>query len=337
MIKEAIGKVVKNKDLTAHEMESAFSEIMSGKAESSQISAFITGLRMKGETIQEITSAAKVMRKFAATINVRKSTEPVLDTCGTGGSGKDTFNISTAVAFVVAGTGVKVAKHGNRSASSRCGSADVLEALGVHINLSPSNVERCIKRIGIGFMFAPIFHAAMKYAVPVRRAIGIRTIFNILGPLSNPANATCQVIGVYDKSLTALMAKVLGNLGIKRAFVVHGLEGLDEVSISGPTQISELRNKRVRTYKITPNKFNIKRAGLKSIRGSNAKENKKIILSLLGGKKGPRRDVLILNSAYALVAAERAKNIKQGIRLAEESIDSGAALKKLKQLKGFRK
>jgi len=173
--------------------------------------------------------------------------------------------------------------------------------------------------------------------VPVRRAIGIRTIFNILGPLSNPANATCQVIGVYDKSLTALMAKVLGNLGIKRAFVVHGLEGLDEVSISGPTQISELRNKRVRTYKITPNKFNIKRAGLKSIRGSNAKENKKIILSLLGGKKGPRRDVLILNSAYALVAAERAKNIKQGIRLAEESIDSGAALKKLKQLKGFRK
>ena len=338
MIKEAIAKAVEGKDLTGREMQLAFTEIMSGKVSEAQISAFITALRMKGETVEEITSAAKVMRRFAATIDLRKNAkrqEAILDTCGTGGSGKDTFNISTTVAFIVAGAGVKVAKHGNRSASSRCGSADLLESLGVNINLPPKKVRECIDSIGIGFMFAPLFHSAMKYAVPVRRSIGIRTIFNILGPLSNPANATCQVLGVYDKDLTEVMASVLGNLGIKRAFVVHGLEGLDEISISGPTQVSELNNKKVKTYKIRPSKYGIKKADPKYIKGASAKENAKITISLLKGKRGPQRDVVILNASYALVAAARAKEIRGGIKLAKESIDSGAALNKLYELKNF--
>jgi anthranilate phosphoribosyltransferase len=346
MIKEAIIKVAEGKDLKAREMEKAFSEIMNGMAEPVQISAFITALRMKGETVEEITAAARVMRKFAATIDVRGGVdidrediniekETILDTCGTGGSGTNTFNISTTVAFVVAGYGVKVAKHGNRSASSQCGSADVLEKLGVDLNLSPKQVEVCTRKIGIGFMYAPLFHSAMKYAVPVRREIGIRTIFNILGPLANPAHATCQVLGVYDRKLTEVMAKVLGNLGVKRAFVVHGLDTLDEISITGPTQISELKSKRVRTYRITPEKFAIKRAKLKDIKGGTAEDNARAVLSVLEGEKGPRRNVVLLNAAYALVAAEKAKTVKSGIRLAEESIDSGKAMAKLNQLKAF--
>ncbi|NQT90256.1 MAG: anthranilate phosphoribosyltransferase [Candidatus Omnitrophica bacterium] len=346
MIREAIIKVAEGRDLTAKEMEQAFSEIMNGTAEPVQISAFITALRMKGETVDEITAAAKVMRRFASTIDVRGGVdidrddinvekETILDTCGTGGSGTNTFNISTTVAFVVAGCGVKVAKHGNRSASSQCGSADVLERLGVGLNLSPKRVAQCTRKIGIGFMFAPLFHSAMKYAVPVRKAIGIRTIFNILGPLANPANATCQVLGVYDKALTEVMAKVLGNLGTKRAFVVHGLDTLDEVSITGPTQVSELKNKLVRTYKVTPGKFGLKRAAIRSIKGGSAKKNAAIVSSVLKGAKGPCRDVVLLNAAYALVAAGRAKNVKAAIRFAQKSIDSGAAQKKLEQLKAF--
>lgn len=346
MIKEAIMKVAEGKNLTCSEMEEAFSEIMNGLAEPVQISAFITALRMKGETVQEITAAAKVMRKFATKIDVRGSVdidrdeidveeETVLDTCGTGGSGTNTFNISTTAAFVVAGCGVKVAKHGNRSASSRCGSADVLERLGVNLNLLPKEVEECTKKIGIGFMFAPLFHSAMKYAAGVRKEIGIRTIFNILGPLSNPANATCQVLGVYDRDLTDVMARVLGNLGVKRAFVVYGLDTLDEVSITGPTQVSELKNKRVRTYKVTPEKFGLKRARLEDIKGGDADDNARIVISVLEGEKGPRRDVVLFNAAYALVAAEKAKDVKVGIRLSQGSIDSGAAMEKFKQLKAF--
>lgn len=346
MMKEAIIKVAEGKDLTGPEMEETFSEIMNGMAEPVQISAFITALRMKGETVQEITAAAKVMRKFATTVDVRGSVdidrdeinveeETILDTCGTGGSGTNTFNISTTVALVVAGCGVKVAKHGNRSASSRCGSADVLEKLGVNLNLSPKEVEECTRRIGIGFMFAPLFHSAMKYAVGVRKVIGIRTIFNILGPLANPANATCQVLGVYDRNLTGVMAEVLGNLGVKRAFVVYGLDTLDEVSITGPTQVSELKNKRVRTYKITPERFGLKRARLEDIKGGDAEANARIVISVLEGEKGPRRDVVLFNAAYALVAAEKTRDVKAGIRLAEASIDSGAAMEKLQQLKAF--
>jgi len=347
MIREAIIKVVEEKDLSPKEMDGVFTEIMSGIAEPAQIAAFITALRLKGETVNEITAAAKVMRKLAANIDVRSSVdidrdeinmekETILDTCGTGGTGTNTFNISTTVAFVVAGCGVKVAKHGNRSASSACGSADVLEALGVDINLSPEEVKDCIKSIGIGFMYAPVFHKAMKYAVPVRRAIGIRTIFNLLGPLSNPANATCQVLGVYDKDLTPVMANVLGMLKLKRAFVVHGLDVLDEISITGPTQVSELKSGKVRTYRITPEQFGLKRSTLKAIAGGDAKKNAEIILSVLKGKKGPRRDVVLLNTAYALLASAAAKNTKSAIALAERSIDSGRAMEKLNKLKNFK-
>jgi len=335
MIKEAIAKIVEGSDLTQAQMKKAFNEIMNGKADPSQISAFITALRIKGESIDEITAAAKVMRQCAATINVRSGKEPVLDTCGTGGSGANAFNISTIAAFVIAGCGVKIAKHGNRSASSCCGSADLLEELGVNISLSPKQVERCIKRIGIGFMFAPLFHSAMKYAVGVRKAIAIRTIFNILGPLSNPANATCQVLGVYDRGLTEVMARVLSNLGVKRAFVVHGLDGLDEISITGPTQISELKNKKVKTYRVSPQKFGLKKANLSDIRGGDAKINAKIAVSILNSNDGPRRDSIILNAAYGLVAAGKAGNIKSGMEFAANSIDSRAALKKLNQLKDF--
>ena len=347
MIKEAIIKVVEGKDLLPKEMEAVFTEIMSGEAEPAQIASFITALRFKGETADEIAAAAKVMRKFAQTIDVRSSididrdeinieSETILDTCGTGGTGTNTFNISTTVAFVVAGCGVKVAKHGNRCASSACGSADVLEALGVNLNLSPAEVKECIQSIGIGFMYAPVFHKAMKYAVPVRKAIGIRTIFNILGPLSNPANATCQVMGVYDKKLTPVMAKVLGRLGLKRAFVVHGLDTLDEISITGPTQISELISGRVKTYIIKPEQFGLKRARIRYIAGGDSKKNAEITLSVLGGEKGPRRDVVLFNSAYALVASGRSKSVKNAIALAGESIDRGRAMEKLNQLKFFR-
>ncbi|MFC1807752.1 anthranilate phosphoribosyltransferase [Candidatus Omnitrophota bacterium] len=334
MIKDAIKRVVGGNDLAPKEMEKAFSEIMNGMAEPSQISAFITALSIKGESIGEITAAAKVMRKFASTIKVQtRLNEPVLDTCGTGGSGKDTINVSTAAAFVVSGCGVKVAKHGNRAASSRCGSADLLESLGVKIDLPPKRVESCIKNIDIGFMFAPLFHGAMKYAVPVRRSIGICTIFNILGPLSNPANANCQVLGVFRKDFTPLMAGVLKNLGVKRAFVVHGCDGLDEISIAGPTQVTELRDRSIRTYNVTPQKFGLKRAALKDISGGGPKANAAKILSILKGKKGPMRDVVLLNAAFGLVAAGRVKTVKDGIRLARQSIDTGAGLAKLEELK----
>ncbi|MFH1645399.1 MAG: anthranilate phosphoribosyltransferase [Candidatus Omnitrophota bacterium] len=337
MIKQAIEKIVKRIDLKPSEMEKSFSEIMSGEADASQIAAFITALRMKGETIDEITAAAKVMRKFATKIDAieQNKDEILLDTCGTGGSGLDTFNISTTVAFVVAGCGVKVAKHGNRSASSQCGSADVLEELGVNLDISPLEVLECINEIGIGFMFAPLFHSAMKYAVPVRKAIGIRTIFNILGPLSNPAGATSQVLGVYDRSLTKPIASVLKNLGIKHAFVVYGLDGMDEVTTTSQTQISEVHNNRTRTYKITPEKFGFKRADLADLKGGSAADNANLLLDILNGKEGSCRDIVLLNSAYALLASDKAESVKQGISLAEESIDSGCALSKLEALKSF--
>jgi len=335
MIKDIIKKLVRGSNLTALETEKVFKQIMSGKLDSDSIAVFLMALSVKGETAIEITAAAKIMRKYASSIKVAKKNEPVLDTCGTGGSGIDTFNISTASAFVVAGCGVKVAKHGNRSVSSNCGSADVLEELGVNILLSPKQVEKCIKKIGIGFMFAPLFHPAMKHAMPARKTLGVRTIFNILGPLSNPANATCQILGVYDKNLTTLMAKALSNLKVKRAFVVHGQNGLDEISISGPTKVSELRNKKIKTYKIDPLKLGFKRASLKDIKGKTKKQNAKIILSVLKGAKGPKRDAVLLNAAFALVAAGKARNIKSAIKLAEYSIDSSAAMEKLNQLKVF--
>ncbi|MFA5369191.1 MAG: anthranilate phosphoribosyltransferase [Candidatus Omnitrophota bacterium] len=346
MMKEVIIRLTEGGDLSAAQMEKAFSLIMSGSAEPAQMAAFLTALRVKGETVNEITAAAKVMRKFAVAIKtcscidmdrdeINIETETVLDTCGTGGTGTNTFNISTTSAFVVAGCGVKVAKHGNRSASSACGSADVLDELGIRLDLKPEQVKGCIHKIGIGFMYAPVFHQAMKYALPVRKAIGIRTIFNLLGPLCNPANATCQLLGVYDRGLTSVIAKVLNRLGSSKAFVVHGLDTLDEISITGPTQVSELNSGRIRTYMIKPEQFGMKRARPKSIEGGDAAQNAKVMLSILSGARGPGRDVVLLNSAYALVAARSEKDIKKAIKSAAASIDSGRAMEKLRQLKDF--
>lgn len=344
MIKEAIEKVVKRIDLTESEMRETFDEIMSGKATYAQIGSFVTALRMKGETVEEITGAARVMREKSLHIasgkksvvidrdDINLDDETIIDTCGTGGSGTNTFNISTTVAFVVAGAGLKVAKHGNRSASSRCGSADVLEALGVKLDVGPDMTQRCLLEIGIGFLYAPLFHSAMKYAVGPRKEIGIRTIFNLLGPLSNPANATSQVLGVYDAKLTETIAGVLKNLGSKRAFVVYGSDTLDEITVTGKTRVSELNEGRIKSYFITPEKFGIRRSRLEDIEGGGPRENADIVLSVLKGERSPRRDVVLLNSAAALVAGAKAKDIKNGIGLAAESIDSGSALDKLMRL-----
>lgn len=331
MIKEAIDKVTRRIDLTESRTRGVFEEIMSGKATPAQIGSLITALSMKGETIEEITGAAKVMREKSLKIHVGGK-ETIVDTCGTGGSRADTFNISTAAAFVVAGCGLKVAKHGNRSASSRCGSADVLEALGVNLDTRPGVVKECIRRIGIGFLYAPLFHSAMKHAVEPRREIGIRTIFNLLGPLSNPAGAASQVIGVYDAALTETMARALKKLGSRRALVVHGMDGSDEITITGKTKVTELNKGKTRTYYVTPERFGLKRAGIKDIKGAGAKENARILLSILEGRRGPGRDVVLMNASAALVAGGRAKNFKNGVCLAADSIDSGMALDKLKRL-----
>ena len=344
MIREAIEKVVRRINLSEKVMASVFGEIMDGKATNAQIGAFVTALRMKGETVDEITGAARVMRERSLHIGVGRTLvdidrddinideETILDTCGTGGSGTNTFNISTTVAFVVAGCGVRVAKHGNRSASSQCGSADVLEALGVKLDIGPDMVQRCILQVGIGFIYAPLFHNAMKFAITPRKEIGIRTIFNILGPLSNPANATSQVLGVYDAKLTEVLAKVLKNLGARRAFVVHGMDTLDEITITGKTRVTELKNKRIRTYYVTPGQFGLERASLDDIAGGDARENARIVTSVLKGERGPRRDIVLLNAGAALVAAFKARDIKAGMKLAAGSIDSGIALDKLLEL-----
>ena len=333
-IKEAIQRLIEGIDLTEEQMQGVFEQIMSGKATDAQIGAFLTALRLKSETVEEITGAAKIMRKKATKLEgINISQEIILDTCGTGGSGTNTFNISTTCAFVVAGCGVKVAKHGNKSISSQCGSADVLNELGVNLDLPPEKVAECIKRIGIGFLYAPLFHSAMKHVLGPRRELGIRTIFNVLGPLTNPANANAQVLGVYEEKLVEVIANVLKNLGSRFAFVVHGLDTLDEITITGPTKISELRNNEVNTYYIKPQDFDIPLAQLEDIKGGNAKQNAKIIIDVLSGKKGPKRDVVLLNSAAALVAAVKARDFKEGIKLASDSIDSKRALKKLEELK----
>lgn len=331
-IKKTIAKVVEGKNLTEKETRAVFNQIMTGKATPAQIGALITALRIKGETVDEITGAAKVMREKASAIKIKSGSGGLLDTCGTGGAGTHAFNISTAVAFVVAGCGVKVAKHGNRAVSSHCGSADVLEKLGVKIDVPIRVTEKCINTIGIGFLFAPLYHRAMKHAIAPRREIGLRTIFNILGPLSHPASAKRQVLGVYDKDLTELMAKVLNKLGTKHAFVVHGSGPLDEVSASGKTKISELKSGRVKTYTVSPRDFGIKASSLRAIKGGSAKDNAKIIKDILSGKKGPKRDVVLMNASIALIAAGKARSLKEGVSVAARSIDSGKAKEKLKSL-----
>ncbi|MBW1980955.1 MAG: anthranilate phosphoribosyltransferase [Deltaproteobacteria bacterium] len=347
MLKPAIKQVVERVDLSAAQMESAMDIIMSGKATPAQIGAFITALRLKGETVDEITGAARLMRRKATRLKVGNSLvnidreeinidlETIVDTCGTGGDGTNTFNVSTTTAFVVAGCGIRVAKHGNRSVSSLCGSADVIEALGVNLDVPPRVVERCMDEAGIGFLYAPALHGAMKHAIGPRKEIGIRTIFNILGPLTNPAGANVQVLGVYEERLTELLAKVLQKLGSRSAFVVHGEDALDEISITGPTTVSELKDDQVRTYTVTPEDFGLPRGSLEEIRGGNVEDNARIVLEILNGQPGPRRNMVLLNAAAALVAAGKAADFQMGIAQAAEAIDSGQALDKLQHLKAL--
>ena len=330
MIKEAIAKVVANEDLRESEMMEAMEEVMEGKATSAQIAALITALGMKGETIEEVTGAARIMRQKATRIDARSAI--IVDTCGTGGDGMNTFNISTTTAFVVAAAGITVAKHGNRAVSSGCGSADVLEALGVNISPGPEIVEECIQQIRIGFLFAPRLHGAMKYALGPRREIGVRTIFNMLGPLTNPAGATSQLLGVYDRRLTEMFADVLKNLGTKRAFVVHGFDGLDEATVAGETRVSELKKGRITTYNINPIDIFGETYRGEELIGGDASINAQITKDVLAGKDGACRKVVLLNAALAIMAGEKAENIREGIAIAEEYIDNGAAIKKLQAL-----
>ena len=347
MIKASVAKVVAGQDLTQTEMEETMNEIMSGGATPAQIGAFITALRMKGETVDEITGAARVMRAKATKVDLKDhlinldrddiniEDETILDTCGTGGDGTNTFNVSTATAFVAAGGGVRVAKHGNRAVSSQCGSADVLESLGVKLDIDPSDVARCLKEIGMGFLFAPLFHGAMKYAAGPRQEIGLRTIFNLLGPLTNPAGATAQVLGVYDPDLTEKIAHVLGRLDTGQAYVVCGEGIFDEISITSPTRVSHLKNGEVRTFDITPEEFGFTRANVMDIKGGDSRENANIIQKILDGEKSPRRDMVILNAGAAFAAAGLDPDIQNGIQRATETIDSGRAKEKLDELISF--
>jgi len=330
MIKEAIAKAVKNLDLTELEMIDVMNEIMTGAASHGQIGAFLTALRIKGETVDEITGAARVMREKSTKIKVKGN---VVDTCGTGGDEAMTFNISTASAFVAAGAGLTIAKHGNRSISSKCGSADVLTALGVNIDVETQRVEECLNTVGIGFLFAPLLHGAMKYAAPVRREIGIRTIFNLLGPLTNPAGARCQVIGVYDEKLTDIIGKVIANLGGEHVFVVCGEDGLDEITLTAPTKVTELRDGQIRTFYIKPEDFGFDRCKPEDLKGGDPEENAGIIMNIFKGEKSPKRDIVILNAAFAIAAGGRAKTVPEGIAMARGAIDSGLAMEKLNKLK----
>ena len=336
MITKLLSKIVEGRDLSEKEMEDAFEFIMEGRAKPTQIAAFLTALRMKGETVEEVSGAVRAMRRKAKKIEVEKGGRLLLDMCGTGGDSLNTFNISTASSIVVAAAGVMVAKHGNRSVSSRSGSADVLEALGVKIDLEPELVRRCIEEVGIGFLFAPIFHDAMRHAASPRREIGIRTIFNILGPLTNPAPIDVQVIGVFSPDLTEKIANVLKRIGIKEAMVVSGLDGMDEVSICAPTVISHLKDGEIRTFEITPEQFGIKRAAIEEIRGGDARDNAEIIRRIFeGDERSAKRDAVILNSSLGLVVSGKARDIREGIEMAKEVIDRGNAMKKLEELIRF--
>jgi anthranilate phosphoribosyltransferase len=341
VIVEAIRTLVERRDLTRMEAAAAMEAIMSGGATHAQVAAFLTALRMKGETVDELTGLAEVMRLKVARVRTRAEVEAsltgtdremLIDTCGTGGDATGTFNISTATAFVVAGTGLKVAKHGNRSASSLCGSADVVETLGINLELPPARVAQCVDEVGIGFLYAPLLHTAMKHVMPARREIGIRTVFNLLGPLTNPAGANAQVIGVSARHLVEPLARVLAELGTVRAFVVHGADGLDEISTTGESWVAEVREGLVRTAAVRPEDFGVSRASIGDLRGGDREENAEIIRRILAGDPGPKRDIVVVNSAAALVAGSRARDFKEGAQQAAQSIDSGAARQKLEGL-----
>src|SRR5215510_9459418 len=341
VIVEAIRTLVERRDLTRLEAAAAMEAIMSGGATHAQVAAFLTALRMKGETVDELTGLAEVMRLKVARVRTRAEVEAsltgtdremLIDTCGTGGDATGTFNISTATAFVVAGTGLKVAKHGNRSASSLCGSADVVETLGINLELPPARVAQCVDEVGIGFLYAPLLHTAMKHVMPARREIGIRTVFNLLGPLTNPAGANAQVIGVSARNLVEPLARVLAELGTVRAFVVHGADGLDEISTTGESWVAEVREGLVRTAVVRPEDFGVSRASIADLRGGDREENAEIIRRILAGDPGPKRDIVVVNAAAALVAGGRARDFKEGAQQAAHSIDSGAARQKLEGL-----
>ncbi|MDP2919968.1 MAG: anthranilate phosphoribosyltransferase [Dehalococcoidia bacterium] len=329
MIKEAISQVISGRSLTMDEAAQVMTEIMDGQVTPAQFGAFVTALRCKGETVEEIAGMARTMRAKAIRVEID---EPLVDTCGTGGDNSATFNISTGAAFVAAGAGLKIAKHGNRAMSSKSGSADVLEALGVKIDLTAEQVRRCLKEVGIGFMFAPSFHPAMKYAAGPRREIGIRTVFNILGPLTNPAGAQAQVLGVADAALVEKMARVLQLLGCRHALVVHGQDGLDELTVTGTTFIAELKSGELYGYSITPESLELPRAKPEDLKGGTAQENAAILSSVLSGTRGHARNAVALNAAAALVAGDAAGTLQDGLRLANESIDSGRAMKTLEGL-----
>ena len=330
-VQESIAKLIEGEDLSRQEMMDVMNLVMSGDATDAQIGAFLVALRVKGETVAEIAGAAEVMREKSTKISTKH--EVVVDTCGTGGDGSGTFNISTTAAFVVAGAGLCVAKHGNRAASSLCGSADVLKELGVNIEASPEVVGNCLDEVGIGFLFAIALHGAMKYAIGPRREIGTRTVFNALGPLTNPAGATRQVIGVYAGHLTEPLASVLGELGAERAFVVHGSDGLDEMTVTGKTQVSELQDGSVKTYEISPGDVGLGTASASDLQGGDAAHNAKMTLSVLKGEPGPARDIVLLNAAAGIVAGGKATELSDGVKVASEAIESGKAMEKLESLK----
>jgi anthranilate phosphoribosyltransferase len=347
VILDALHRIANHcQSLSRGEARAVMSEILSGQCSDSQIGALLVALHMKGETVEEIVGFAEAIRSAATPLELHASSvldasgterDALVDTCGTGGDASGTFNISTATAFVVAGAGVRVAKHGNRSMTSKCGSADVMEALGINISLPVQQIAACLEKVGIAFLFAPSMHSAMKHVQTARRELRLRTVFNLLGPLTNPARATCQVVGVYSAELVEKLAEALSMLGLRRALVVHGNDGLDEITITGPTRIAEVRDGQVHSYEVTPEEFGLRRATLDDISGGDAACNAGLIREVLAGKKSARRDVVLLNAAAALVAAGRADHLRDAIPLAAGAIDSGAAAQKLDALVRFSK
>jgi anthranilate phosphoribosyltransferase len=345
VILDALHRIANHRQsLAREEARAVMTEVLTGQCTDAQIAALLVALHMKGETVEEIVGFAEAIRDAAAPFALHADKvldasgtgrDALVDTCGTGGDASGTFNISTATAFVVAGAGVRVAKHGNRSVTSKCGSADVMEALGVNINLPPTQISACLEAVGIAFLFAPAMHSAMKYVQTARRDLRLRTVFNLLGPLTNPAHATCQVVGVYSADLVEKLAEALSMLGLHRALVVHGSDGLDEITISGSTRIGEVREGSVKTYEVTPEEFGLQRAALDAISGGDAPLNAKLIQEILQGKQSARRDVVLLNAAAALVAAGRADHLRDAIPIAAKAIDSGAAERKLAALAMF--
>ncbi len=345
MILDALHRIANHRQpLSREEARAVMAEVLTGKCTDAQIAALLVALHMKGETVEEIVGFAEAIRAAATPLSIHQNStvdvsgtgrDALVDTCGTGGDASGTFNISTATALVVAGAGVRVAKHGNRSVTSKCGSADVMEALGVSISLPPTRLAACLEEVGIAFLFAPAMHSAMKYVQPARRELRLRTVFNLLGPLTNPAHASAQVVGVYSVELVEKLAEALSMLGLHRAMVVHGLDGLDEITITGPTRVAEVREGSVRTYEVTPEEFGIERAPIEDISGGDAAANAAIIREILSGRKSPKRDVVLLNAAAALVAAGRADHVAEALPLAARSIDSGAAAEKLEAMVRF--